>query len=101
MIPGVNGEPPTWRLAWKAIGGKAASEPASEPEPEPISAGFSLGWELAMGFLDNAIEVKALRAALAAPRSVTQVATILLSGSSTATSYGVGVAIPIYILRQG
>ena len=35
-----------------------------------------------MGFLDNAVEVKALRATLAAPRSVTQVATILVKRQS-------------------
>lgn len=35
-----------------------------------------------MGFLDNAVEVKALRAALATPRSMAQVATILVKRQS-------------------
>ena len=41
VVPGVNGEPPTWRLAWKAIGAKATSEPAAAPEP-PAAPAFTV-----------------------------------------------------------
>jgi hypothetical protein len=42
VVPGVNGEPPTWRLAWKAIGVKATvAEPAAAPEA-PAEPAFTV-----------------------------------------------------------